>query len=238
MNHIAAETCLRPEKHYIADMNFIYRQAKITGDTTSIGISLTSLSREYQKLGVFLAALKYARRAVAILSKNAGSAPFHYALVHRCHVFCQLQSFAEAKLDAELAVCCSFEDVHAELALIRAEFPILDNALKLTPTKNSKSEVFPSSSITERIGESRAGRMTRLEQRLIQLVGERSRTKADLARELYGNRLSASVIENRLGNLLSRIRAKHPGLIAYVEGRYCLSEAPFLDGDDKLGSAS
>jgi hypothetical protein len=46
---------------------------------------------------------------------------------------------------------------------------------------------------------------------------------------MYGTRLSLDVTENRLKNLLNRIRKKRPDLIVFEDGKYRIVDPGFLD---------
>ena len=222
MNAISSESCFRPEKHYLADLHFIYRRAKESGDLISVGNTLINLSREYQKLGLYAAALKYAHRAIAVFSKNAGGIDYHLALTHRAHIYCQLDSFFEARTDAELAMNCTFPEVQGSIEILRSNFPSL---IALPIQKTNLNYVTPT--WKERNFEKAAKRTAKLEGRLIELLTHKSHSKRELCEILYGNRLRDDVTENRLNNLLNRIRKRNPRLIVFRAAQYHLAELPF-----------
>ncbi len=230
MNHLAAESCLHPQKHYLSDLYFVYREAKKTGDRTSIGTTLLNLSREYQKLGAYSTALKYVNRAVATLAKNAGNLAFYYALAHRCHLFCQLGAFADARGDAEVVLCSRFPEAHAAIEVLTADYPELLPNRSATPLLGNPAEAR-TFTWNERRSEKKAVKLTKLEQKVLELLSEKPRSKVDLIEHLYGTRLERSVTENRLNNLLARIRKRFPGLVIHAEGKYRMKEEAYFRTD-------
>jgi tetratricopeptide (TPR) repeat protein len=222
MNYVAAQSYLEPEKHYLRDHTFIYREAKRAGDRTSIGVSLLNLSKEYQRLGAHTAALKHAQRAVAVLSKNSGNLSYYFALLHRIHLYCEMEAFIEARADLEIAACSDFQEVQAAVAVLCERYP--ETKVK-RPTKKLTTDAF---NWAERLKEASSPRLSKLEQKVIELLTEGPHTAKELIEALYGTQLSQDVTQNRLNNLLSRLRKKFPKLIRFSEGSYFLAEMPFL----------
>jgi hypothetical protein len=114
--------------------------------------------------------------------------------------------------------------VRAAIQALQTQYPVMDGG------KNSNGSKKKAMTFTwdERLGEKDAPRLTKLEQRVLELLNEGSKTKMELIESLYGDRLSQSVTQNRLHNLMSRLRKRFPELIRFDDGKYFLTEAPFL----------
>jgi len=221
MNAFSSECAYRPKKNYLSDLFFIYKEAKRAGDSISIGTTLANISREYQKLGLFMAALKYAHKALAVFSNhNAGGVDYHLLLVHRAHIHCQMGAFYEAKIDAEMALACSFSEVHSALAIVANNYAELAQSLSLT------TEAQAPFNWHSRKGEGSPIKASKHESQLIELLSKRSYSKRELCVLLYGDKLETSIIENRFHNLLNRIKKRNSTLISCQNSMYFLTEAP------------
>ena len=77
----------------------------------------------------------------------------------------------------------------------------------------------------ERLAEERTGElMTDLEDRMIALLSSKPRDKYMLIEDLYGDRIALDAAENRLKNLLNRLRKKMPGKILLDNGFYKIAD--------------
>jgi tetratricopeptide (TPR) repeat protein len=211
----------------LSDLHFVYREAKKSGDRTSIGTTLMNLSREYQKLGALSVAMKHSQRSVAVLSKNAGNLAYYLALVHRAHLYCELGAYADAKVDLDAALCSKFPEIHSAAKALESLHP----SVRLEGRANKASSGARTATWTERLSggdESASVKLSKLEQRILELLSQKARSKSELIEALYGSRLSLEVTQNRLHNLMNRLRKKFPALISFGDGNYFLSESPFL----------
>lgn len=223
MNAISSESCYRPEKHYLSDLIYIYKEAKLVGDSISIGNTLVNLSREYQKMGLYHAALKQAHRAIAVLSKrNAGGVDYFLAMAHRAHVHCQLGAFYDAQVDMEMAKACQFLEVEGALKILCEQFPQLN--IKTPQTSDSPSYATYSWQIRKK--DPAAKKASKMESQLIELLIQRPFSRRELCAKLYGDKLPMDVTDNRFSNLLNRIKKRNPSLIICKDSTYFLSEHP------------
>lgn len=228
-NAISAESCLRPEKHYLSDLLFAYREAKSTQDFPSIANTLINLSREYQRLGLYAMSTKYANRGIALYARhNQGGLDHLLALCHRAYLYAQINAFKEARQDIEAALGSNFLEVKSAIDIMIDKYPELslsnDLSLKL---EHSLSVDINKKSITttwaERKLEPNFPIKTKLESQLINLLIKKPQSKSELTSALYGTKIEASASVNRLNNLLNRIRKNNPGLISFRENRYFLT---------------
>jgi len=225
MNAVSSESCRRPDKLYFADLHFLHSEAQKIGDTTSQGITQLNISREYQKLGLFRAALRSADRAVSTLSHITGGIDYPLALAHRAHIFCQLGAWNEARLDTELACSAPFPEVKAAIRIIQIDFPKLAE-IPLPAVETAEKSAIPAWS--KRAKESMTPHATKLEEKLIQILAHKSHSREQICERLYGKQLAPEVTRNRLNNLMNRVRKKHPSLIKWNAGKYRLTESTLL----------
>lgn len=123
-NAIASESCIRPEKHYLSDLLYAYREAKAIQDFPTIANTLLNLSREYQRLSLFAMATKYANRALALYSKhNHGGLDHLLGLCHRAYLYAQIEAYKEAQQDIEAAMGSPFLEVKSAIAIMLEKFP-------------------------------------------------------------------------------------------------------------------
>ena len=184
-------------------------------------MALVNISREYQVIGGFDLALKYVNRALALLDRQRYARSYYLALAHRSHVLLSLDRRVEALEDFKEAQLCTYPDVRTAIASLKA---IFDG--KEAPDVPASPVLY---SWSERVSEARAAsgkqKLGQLEERLLQFLSERPRSRWELIEFLYGGKLSPEVLENRFNNTLQRIKKKLPGLIVNVNGKYSLTES-------------
>lgn len=217
-NHIAAEHSLHPGRKFLAEFQHCYREAKRAKAQGTAGMALVNISREYQLIGAFDAALRYVNRALALFGRQRFGRSYFLALAHRAHVLYLMGRKEEAKADYEEALLCAFPDVKSSLETLRAIFS----------GKQEQEEKPVLQSWEGRVREAAGGlrpNLGPLEQRLLQHLGEKPRTRWELIEFLYGTSLSAEVLENRFNNTFQRLKKKVPGLIVKSNGKFSLGEA-------------
>lgn len=221
LNAFSLECSFKPKKNYLTDLYFIYSESKKVGDIISIGGTLGNISREYQKMGLFDAALKYANRAIALYTKHSpGGLDYHIQLIHRAHLHLEMGAFREARIDCEMGLACSFPAAHAAINLILTKFP------DFTIKPNSASVDDAPFNWKIKSLDPVAKKTSKHESILFELLMKRPYSKIELCTILYGNKIDQLVAENRLQNLLSRIKKWNPKLIICHNSKYFLSESP------------
>ena len=74
-----------------------------------------------------------------------------------------------------------------------------------------------------------------LEERLLEFIAASPKTKFEIMDHLYGDRLNTEVRENRLKNLLNRLRKKRPELIVFENEKYRIADEVFLKQKERVG---
>lgn len=224
-NAIAAESRLFPERRLIPEYQLAARWAREAGDYSTAGAALNNLSREFQLMGAQHYALKVAQDAVEILRTHAyASYQFYLSLCHLCQLHLEQGHQRAALLDYEEAVAANFPEVRAALEVLEGKL----RAAGLVPglsAPESPPEARPKT-WTERLerGPNQAS-LSAMESRLVEILAGGARDRHALIRELWGDQGDYFDLENRLKQLLHRVRKKRSDLLGYADGRYFL-----LDG--------
>jgi len=226
-NALAAETRMHKDnKKYLPDYSQFIRRAKALKNYSVVGIAYLNISREYQKIGALTAALKYATLAIGYLNKyDYGSLDYYSALTHRAHVWIDLGRHTDAKMDMELAQIADFVEIKSALLVLDSILNGQKNILQISMNllfpgwreRLLECKTYINKNFLQPMRPSLSGA---LEGKLLSLLHSGPRDKFFLMDELYGKNLSIETRENRLKNLLNRIRTKSPGLIRFWSGKY------------------
>jgi hypothetical protein len=196
-------------KKLIADYHYVYRKALKLQEHELTALALLGISLEYQKLSAMKLAVKSIRDAVEVSKKRADS------LVHARVVFQKYQLLLatdrpeEALKDLEFCRASQFPEIQTLVG--GAVVPILASEGQKKSRGRGK------------------GDLSELEVDLLKFLVEGAKDKYQIIEHMYGTRLSLDVTENRLKNLLNRIRKKRPDLIVFEDGKYRIVDPGFLD---------
>lgn len=222
-NVVAAESRVNPERKLFVDYLYVAKEARRVNELGIAGLAYLNISREYQIIGAFEAALKFCNRAIKLMENDAGSLQSCLAIAHRAHLLVDLGRFVEAKIDFELASLSPYPEVQSALI-------VLENIFE----KDSKKEVDVESLLPtwkERLTKSKdkVEILGTVENKLIAVLSEKSLDKFDLIKSIYGEDIELEKLENRLKVLINRVRKKRPGLIVYENGKYRLADDSYLN---------
>ncbi|MGZ3694573.1 MAG: hypothetical protein ACXWQO_10360 [Bdellovibrionota bacterium] len=219
-NMIANLSNIEPERKLIPEYFYLYREAKNLRQTNIMATTLLNLSREYQKIGAIQVALKYCQRSLAASRDNIFGLIHGLALAHRGHLYCQLGRLIDAQVDLEQIQQSDFSAVKAAaeiLAALLAKQPAsLSQPPGLLRTWSERLEDFNS-------GKNKL-RLSPVEEKLIQFLSEKPRSKFEITDHIFGTELHPLKAENRLKNLIHRVRKKFPGLIYLENEQYFLAD--------------
>jgi len=107
-NAITLTSHVDPSKNLVREYFFLYREARKLRQFTVMASASLNISREYQRLGAFKLALKFANQSIACGSPDLGGQVYFLAVAHRAHVLYDLGRGAEARLDLEEAQTAQF----------------------------------------------------------------------------------------------------------------------------------
>ncbi len=226
-NAIAAESRVHPEKRLIYEYHHAYRVALDAQDFGTAGTALSNLAREYQLMHGFGLAMKYINQAVELLEKtHYGTYQHINALCNRCHLLLDTGQWRAAKTDYQQIACFSMEEAKAAMRTLEALFvaageTVPDAAPAAAETFTWRERRLK---LKEELGRPKELTLTTLEEHLLVRLSERPQTKHDLADYLYGRVGDPTEKENRLKQLLFRLRRKLPGLVLFEDGVYRIAE--------------
>lgn len=218
-NHVAAESNLHPERRYLREYEYVYRQAKKSKNFSTAGVALLNISHEYHDLGALQLALSHVNRAIALLDRQKHGRSYYLALAHRAHVLFDMDRKEEGRLDYEALLASAFADLEG----VRQTLDGVYGGARAVPVGAMPAAWKGRHEEFQRMRD----KLGLLEQKLLKFVAESPREKADIIEHLYGTTLSWDVLENRFNNTLSRLKKKCPGIIIWEKGKYRLSEEMF-----------
>jgi tetratricopeptide (TPR) repeat protein len=220
-NAVTLEGHIDPERRLIQEYFFLYREARKLKQFVVMSAALLNISREYQKIGALKMALKFASRSVASGSPNLGAQNYYLALAHRAHVLFAMDRRIEAKVDYEEASTALFPAVQEACKLLTHLFSAGTQAIDANRLNRSWQERLQ--------GEKGKAKFSPNEEKLLELVSLSPRTKFELMDQLFPG-VEHFAAENRLKNLIFRIRRKAPGLLVTEADRFLLAEKPVSRG--------
>jgi tetratricopeptide (TPR) repeat protein len=231
-NVVAAESRVRPHKNFVADCQAIVEEARRSNDEPFAGMALLMMSREYQVIGLHRSALEMADEALKALLPERGSIQYFGAKLHRAHVLIDLGQVTEAQLDITEAALCPFDQIQAARELLSYSIGQQDHidpniAERLLPTWRDRLDSLKAS--RDQRGNLSEAKLGDLEAQVLKLLWTGPIDKWDLVSRVYPNEQNSELAENRLKNLLARIRKKKPGVIACINGRYELRKQMHLE---------
>ncbi len=229
MNYVAMESRIRSDQRFIADNFYLARKALQVGEKSVAANAYMNISREYQKLGALSVALKYANEALDLVPDQFGTLHYEHIGVHRCHILFQMGRLAEAQLEFEKAQVSAFSEIRAAAGVVK-------KALKSAESSAPEAELSPV--WKERLAELRVGQesepLSERESQLLDLLSRQPRTKHELIDLLYPKETAAYLLlEDRVKELIKRLRRKRAQLIIFEDGKYRLSEVIFLSARDR-----
>lgn len=220
-NKIASKTCEDPSLRLIPEYHQLYLKARKLKDFSTCGLCQMNISREYQSMGALSSALTHINSALTYFHKDFGTLHFYLALVHRAHLYFQLKKDIQAITDIEKAMTCQFAEVHAAIQVLeridfQAEGPVITEKV-LNPTWTARLKNLLVEKSTEQI-------FSESESLLLQELAKGPKTKSQLISALFGDLIDFESAENRLKNLISRIRKKDKSLIEFYGREYTLNK--------------
>lgn len=218
-NALAAQSRIDPTRRLLVEYNKLVLRARECEDWGTVGSALTNISREFQTMGLLYAALRYANEAVdAVKTHCPMSHPYYLALLHRAHVASGLAMQIVVKTDLEEAHVAPFPEIKAASEALRAKIfgTSLDEAKLAFCNATWKERATTPEAFDKGLGE--------LEQGLICALSEGPKTRYELIDCIYPEGKNILALENRLKQILHRLRKRYPGLIGKSGRHYCLLE--------------
>jgi len=229
LNALANLSCLHTDAALVPEYMALAEFALLHGEKSVAGVCYHNISREYQREDLFDAALKYSEMALSVFRTSKSTLHGAMVMAHHAHLLVSLSRFTEASQILEELKILNFPEVIATLKIL--ELSLLEAKKKLHSSSELKMLDMANSLPTwkERFLElidKLSGRQTEnLEDQLIDLLQKESLDKFDLVERLYGSQNSFFMFENRLKNLLNRVRKKYPKRLEFKDNKYSLSKS-------------
>lgn len=230
-NALACLSRIEPNIRLVTEYQEAAALAKEAGDNITEAAALNNLSREFQLMKAHRAALQYANDAILLLRRSAyGSYNFYASLCHRCQIHLELEQYGEAALDFEEACASKFPEITQSLSVLRTWFQNLGLKVSSASELESRSSSYPDSilpSWRERLSSgvmTTKDLLTAQENQVLEILTHGPQDKFELIEKLWGTEESFFDLENRLKQLLYRLRKKRPDLINFQDGKYILVE--------------
>jgi hypothetical protein len=218
-NALAAETRIYPDKHFIRQHCLIYKKAKAVGAKIVMGTTLANIAREYQKLGAFHAGLKYAQLAVNLYEDAPDSREYFHALLQRAELLVLLERILEAKVDLDMVKIAKFPEIQEALRTFEAIYFGAANEINvgiMAPAWQERAQ--------HQAEERSRSSLSPKEEKLITILAKGKKDKFQIIEALYPDEKDIIKLENRLNNVLNRLRKKLPGLVHFDGKNYFLSD--------------
>jgi hypothetical protein len=226
LNCVSAESRLFPETIFITDYMYVAAKALQIGESPVAGTAYLNVSRDYQKLEAFQAALFYCNLAIQNLENQRGSINFDLALAHRAHLLINVDRKVEAQALIESLLASPFEEVQGAIGVLYKKMRM---SPKRRPFKaNAKAQAWNDRRFGVLEFLKTGSGLSPMENKILDLLFKKPYSKFELAAETYGDRLDCNVTLNRLNNVIFRLRKRFPNLIVIDEGTYRISHETAL----------
>ena len=217
-NMIATMGSLEPNRSRALEYHTLYRKARRLQDHAVCGLALFNISRELQTMRALRAALQYVNRSLQHFANDWGNLNYYLALTHRAHLLLQMGRDQEAEMDLEMASTGKFPEVQGAIELIRSwreKRPAQVESKTLEPSWQAR--------MRDPAAEMKASDLSEMEEKLLQYLATGPKEKGEVLDYLYGDRIDTSARENRLKNLLFRLRKRDAQMIRTEQGRLVLN---------------
>jgi hypothetical protein len=213
-SYVASHSCEHPQARLFSEHMTIYKSALQLSEFQTAATSLVNISREFQSLDALAVALDYAVQAeVLFMQHGPGSREHGLCLLQKAHILLQMDRVVEAKK----AFQYSMVSKHAE---VLSAAKVLAVKLNINFGSGASDEQLLPTWSERLLGERTQRVLGELEGKLISLLAEGPKDKLSLMDSLYGDKILPEARENRFKNLMSRVRAKLPGLIVLKNSNY------------------
>jgi hypothetical protein len=216
LNVLVAKTRMNPNLHLIPEYNFLFKLSRKRKSFKVAGICLQNIAKEYLELGALQLSLNFVNKSIQYLDREYGSMNYFLALAQKAHTLMMLDRPVETQKVLQVLKLSRYPEVLEAARVIEYKLGKLKKEEitrgNLTEAWTNLLEIGPNVKLGE------------LEQKVIKTLSQDSLTRYELMVKIYGTNISHESAENRLKNLMNRIKKNVPGLIIFHNGKYRLSE--------------
>lgn len=204
LNAIAASSHQDPDrKRLFVENRAVAEEAERLGEWGTAATAFSNLSWEFERLGLVSLALKYIRRALEVLGHAPAKVEYYRAVSAQAYLLLSIGRKSEASESLEALAGCGYAELAEVEKRLRDPKHRIQNPEALTSIwrqRLARVDYVPEP-------------LPELQERTIELLTERSWTRSELARVLYGDKISEQDAYNRFNALLTRLHARFPGLV-------------------------
>ncbi len=226
-NRLATESRIEPSKRLIPEYRELILKCEALNEKVVLANAELNISREFQLIGALNVALRHAERAVALTSEfQPGGLQYFLSIAHRCHLFIELEKISIAAVDFEELQTALFPEAIAIAKVLELQ---LNKQLYVKMQVHGEADITASwaeryENILAKVPAGAKVTYTTLEQKIIDALTDGPKTRFELIELLFDNIGDVFALENRLKQILFRIRKKAPGLIELRDQRYMFTE--------------
>lgn len=226
-NYLATQTRIDPTKPSIPGYRALILKCEALNENVVLANAELNISREFQIIGAVNVALRHANRAVDLTKEfQPGGLQYFLSIAQRCHLLIELERRSLALIDFEELQTSVFPEIIAIAKVLELQF---QKSLYVDIHTEGASDITFSWERRQKAFETQlpAGAKyayTELEQKVIDALTEGPKTRFELIERLFGHSGDIFALENRLKQILFRIRKKAPGLIDLQDQKYMFSE--------------
>ena len=221
-NYIICEANLNIKQTTIPDLMFLLKETSKYNYADIEALILMNLSREYQNYNAHNLALKYCYQAEELSMNCIGSLRYWSIQSLKADLLIDLSRIHEAKLCIELLSASGHKENKEAVKVLKQKISLQQEDIDLDCLQATWKERFNGD--LHRVNTPALGD---LEQKLIEYITQAPREKNNIIDHLYGDKIDYTSLENRFKRLLSRTRKKVPGLILFINKKYCISDHVF-----------
>jgi hypothetical protein len=214
LNALAAHSRIEADKKRLIRKTFeLLSEARKQNAHTTIAMLSLNLSWEFQRARAYALALRYANASLETLEHVGQNSDYFKALAHRACLLIQMGRNSEAEGDLDLCKTATFPEVLAAVAVLEGQKLSPDLEAALGSNWKARRALLK--------GKRSSGAWIRglspIENRILEYLLDGAKTRAELCRLVYGERLNLESAYNRFNVALIALRKKVPGLIV-LEG--------------------
>ncbi len=229
MNYFVAESRIHPEKNLLVDYLHIAQRAASINDNEIAGLAQLHISREHKKTGALAVALEHCDQAIELMKEESGSIHFDHAILHRAQLLLDLNRHHEAMIEIERARTSGFTETQSALKVLEG---LASEQARVAIGQNENVAKLLSPMWRERLegnnkGQNLAINLTPSESQVLNFITEKPRDKFEIISYLYSGESGSELLEDRLKNILMRLRKKLPGFILVDQGKYRIADEVF-----------
>jgi tetratricopeptide (TPR) repeat protein len=222
---------LDPTRNLDVENHFISKRAQELGDPILEGLAHLTLARKYHAAKAYEYTLEKLKDAERCLENDHGAIHFYMAKIHKAFILYALDRKEEAEKVRQEVLICRFKAILSAAETLKHFFDQGISPEVYREEYNSIpnwDEVMSVEKVFDQPKTNSSLKFSKMEQKLVDLISEGPLSRYDIIERLYSNDIDLEAGENRLKNLLNRLKKKYPSLIGRCDGKYTIQSVQVL----------